>query len=124
MIYIMFSLILIILYIKSFNYTNKIILSDTYEVPKILGINLKNNTERYMSLSRDFKNYNLERFNAVKRKVGYEGCALSHISCVELARSRGYPWVIIIEDDCLLKTDLKYFFNDILHHFFSFIVIS
>jgi glycosyl transferase family 25 len=45
----------------------------------------------------------LERVEAVERKPGYIGCTLSHMKCLELALERGYDWVLILEDDCLLK---------------------
>jgi len=40
-----------------------------------------------------------QRFPAVKMQAGNIGCALSHIKCVELAKSHDWPQVFICEDD-------------------------
>jgi GR25 family glycosyltransferase involved in LPS biosynthesis len=63
-----------------------------------------------------------ERFNAVKVANGRVGCALSHIKCLELAKERGYPHVLICEDDTtflqpdLFKMQLKAFFEHQQEH--------
>lgn len=75
--------------------------------PPTLVINLNKDTERMKTLREDFKFAGwpvpLERVEAVERKPGYIGCTLSHMKCMELALERGYDWVLILEDDCLLK---------------------
>jgi GR25 family glycosyltransferase involved in LPS biosynthesis len=42
---------------------------------------------------------NPERFPAIKMTAGNVGCALSHIRCIEMAKARGWPQVLICEDD-------------------------
>jgi GR25 family glycosyltransferase involved in LPS biosynthesis len=55
---------------------------------------------------------------AIRTKVGAIGCTLSHIKCLELAKSRGYEQVFICEDDIMflepnvLKDSLQKFANN------------
>lgn len=44
-------------------------------------------------------NLNIERFPAVARSPGALGCSYSHRNVVALAKERGYPYVMIFEDD-------------------------
>lgn len=41
----------------------------------------------------------MERFAAIAHSEGLVGCALSHIACLTMAKERGYPEVMIFEDD-------------------------
>lgn len=41
----------------------------------------------------------LERFPAIQTTAGNVGCTMSHIKCLELAKSRGYEQIFICEDD-------------------------
>jgi len=43
--------------------------------------------------------YHAERVDAVKLANGAIGCSLSHIKCIELAKSRNWEYVFICEDD-------------------------
>ncbi len=40
-----------------------------------------------------------ERINAIKMENGALGCAMSHIQCLKLAKSRNLPHIFICEDD-------------------------
>lgn len=40
-----------------------------------------------------------ERFEAIEREHGFIGCCHSHLEVLKLARERGYPNVLIFEDD-------------------------
>jgi glycosyl transferase family 25 len=99
-------IIVILIIIALFNYgmnTESTVMS----FPPTLVINMNKDTERLKTLREDFKFAGwpvpLERVEAVERKPGYIGCALSHMKCMELALERNYDWVLILEDDCLLK---------------------
>lgn len=56
-----------------------------------------------------------ERVCAIKMNDGAVGCTMSHIKCLELAKTRGWPYVFICEDDILflnpkvLKENLQKF---------------
>lgn len=44
-------------------------------------------------------NLSVERFPAVERNPGGLGCSYSHYNLIKLAKERGYPSVVIFEDD-------------------------
>jgi GR25 family glycosyltransferase involved in LPS biosynthesis len=45
-----------------------------------------------------------ERVSAVKYSPGWKGCSASHLKCITIAKERKYPWVLILEDDCVLTS--------------------
>jgi len=67
-----------------------------------LYINLEHRIDRNERVLKEFEKLGIqtyERFPAIKTTNGSIGCTLSHIKCVELAKSRGYEHVFICEDD-------------------------
>ena len=68
-----------------------------------LYINLEHRTDRLEHVKEELDkigiNGSAQRFSAVKMAAGNVGCTLSHIRCIELAKSRGWPHVFICEDD-------------------------
>jgi len=85
-----------------------------------LFINLEHRTDRLQHALDEFKKLgiNSERVNAVKMKNGAIGCTMSHIKCIELAKSRDWEQVFICEDDItflepeLLKKNIELFHNN------------
>jgi len=85
-----------------------------------LFINLEHRTDRLEHAVSEFKKMgiNAERVNAVKMQNGAIGCTLSHIKCIELAKSRNWDQVFICEDDItflnpeLLKQNIEMFYNN------------
>jgi hypothetical protein len=85
-----------------------------------LFINLNNRTDRLDHVTKQLASIGVvgERFNAVKTAVGAIGCTLSHIRCLELAKSRDYEEVFICEDDITFldidtfKSSLELFANN------------
>lgn len=68
----------------------------------VLYINLEHREDRKAHVLDQLSKFgvvNPERFSAVKTANGAVGCGLSHIKCLELAKSRGWETVCIIEDD-------------------------
>jgi hypothetical protein len=55
-----------------------------------------------------------ERVSAVKFSPGWKGCSFSHLKSIKLAKSRNYPWVLIIEDDCIITKSAVEQFNLLL----------
>ena len=110
-------IIIILIIIILFNYDTNIDLTPM-SFPPTLVINLKKDKDRMKSLEEDFKFAGwpvpLERVEAVQKKPGYIGCAMSHMKCMELALERNYDWVLILEDDCLLKPKAKERFTALL----------
>ena len=85
-----------------------------------LFINLDHRTDRLEHVLNEFKkmDINAERVNAIKMKNGAIGCTLSHIKCIELAKTRGWEQVFICEDDItflnpeLLKKNIESFYEN------------
>ena len=71
------------------------------EIKNILYINLEKRKDRREHVEKQLSSIGLsgERFNAVQLKNGRVGCSMSHLKCVELAKSRNWDHVMIIEDD-------------------------
>lgn len=74
------------------------------EFPPTLIINLDERKDRWDGLQLSFKDWpvSLERISAVKASPGWKGCYLSHKKCIQVAKERNYPWVLILEDDSRL----------------------
>ncbi|NBR15572.1 MAG: glycosyltransferase family 25 protein [Crocinitomicaceae bacterium] len=71
-------------------------------------INLDERTDRWEQIQKEWKGYfNLTRVSAVRETPGWKGCSLSHIKIIEEAKSRGDPYVLIWEDDCIPRKHPK-----------------
>jgi GR25 family glycosyltransferase involved in LPS biosynthesis len=66
----------------------------------IYVINLEERKDRWEEIQKNFKNFNLIRVEAIKRKNGARGCFLSHIKCLKIAKEKNLKNIIVIEDDC------------------------
>lgn len=86
------------------------------EFPPILVINLDNRTDKWEQIQKDFQDWpvKLERVSAIKDDTGWKGCYLSHLKCVKIAKERNYPWVLYLEDDCMLTPGAKQRFTNLL----------
>jgi hypothetical protein len=86
------------------------------DIPPILVINLEERKDRWVSIQNAFQDWHvpLERVEAVRMKPGWKGCTLSHKKCIQIAKDRKYPWVLILEDDCLPEPDCRQRFQALL----------
>ena len=86
------------------------------ENPPILYINLDKRKDRRDNILKEFSNWYTipERVPAVEYNPGWKGCSASHIKCIKIAIERDYPWVLIIEDDCVLTSDALKQFTSLL----------
>ena len=86
--------------------------------PPTLYINLNKRKDRKKEIINHFTAEGwpvpLERVEAIAKKPGYIGCFLSHMKCIEIAIQRDYDWVLILEDDCVLKPGAKENFTKVL----------
>lgn len=74
------------------------------EFPPILVINLDNRADRWTEIQKEFVGWPpLERLSAIQDSPGWRGCNKSHVKALEEAKKRGYPWVLVLEDDCMLS---------------------
>ena len=85
-------------------------------IDKIIYINLDSRKDRDLSIRSQLKIYNLkaERLSAsyIENNPS-QGCALSHIRCLEEAIKNNYKNILILEDDFVFNVDPKEFKNKI-----------
>ena len=64
-------------------------------------INLDRRTDRRAEIEGELQCMGIsgERFPAIENPDGAIGCMMSHLKVLELAKERGYPNVLILEDD-------------------------
>ena len=88
----------------------------TIPFPPTLLINLDKRTDRMEEINTEFKDWPVpvERVSAVEHKPGWKGCSASHLKCMRIAKERNYPWVVILEDDCILTPNALRRFQSIL----------
>lgn len=72
-------------------------------VEKVIYINLNERTDRRKAVEKElawlFPDEKVERFAAVRTKMGGIGCGLSHIGVLERAKAAGWANVLVVEDD-------------------------
>jgi len=81
----------------------------------VLYINLDHRTDRQEHVINELKKIGIEngeRLSAIRMKAGNIGCTLSHIRCLELAKSRQWSNVFICEDD-ITFTNPEVFLNSL-----------
>ena len=85
------------------------------EFPPILVINLDDRPERWAEIQKEFENWPpYERLSAVKDSPGWKGCNKSHVKAIEEAKKRKYAWVLVLEDDCMIRHDSLKRFTELL----------
>lgn len=64
-------------------------------------INIDYRTDRKEHVEKELAKIGVtgERLNATKMQYGAVGCSMSHIRCLERAKSENWPYVFICEDD-------------------------
>lgn len=64
-------------------------------------INLDRRPDRRIQIEMELQKMGIaaERFRAISHPVPALGCTMSHLEVLKLAKSRGYPYVAIFEDD-------------------------
>lgn len=72
------------------------------DFPPTMVINLDSRSDRLKEFRTQSWPVPIERISAVQYNPGWKGCFASHYKCVRLAKERNYPWVVIVEDDCML----------------------
>lgn len=70
----------------------------------IYVINLKKRPDRLHRVKKDFAKYNLIIVEAIEDKEGWIGCFKSHIKCIQSAKEKKLPYLIVIEDDCMMAS--------------------
>jgi len=93
-------------------------------VPKIFYINLDKRTDKRCSMETMLDGYDYERISAIEDKRGYIGCVKSHILCLQLAKSRRYKSVIILEDDFMFMSEMNFKNMKIPSYNFDMLLLS
>jgi len=86
------------------------------EFPPTFVINLDKRQDRMNEIKTEFKHWpvSIERISAIKLSPGWKGCFASHLKCIQIAKDRNYPWVVILEDDCILTPNAIHRFHELL----------
>ena len=92
--------------------------------PKIFYINLDKRTDRRIEMETMLDGYDYERVSAIEDKRGYIGCVKSHILCLQLAKSRRYKSVIILEDDFMFMSEMNFKNMKIPSYNFDMLLLS
>ena len=76
---------------------------------KAFVINLDSRKKRFNEMRQTFKPFGIEceRFPAIRHERGALGCTLSHLALIARAKEEGWPWVMVLEDDCDLREVMK-----------------
>jgi glycosyl transferase family 25 len=90
-------------------------------IDKIFYINLESRKDRREQIEGELLKMDLsgERFNAIKHRLAYIGCSLSHLEILKIARERRYKNVLILEDDFEFILDKQTFENNMKEFFES-----
>ena len=87
------------------------------EFPPIMVINLDTRPDRWEEITKAFQSLGwpaLQRISAIRDTLGWKGCLKSHLKCLEIAKEKKFPWVLVLEDDCLPTQPSLTQFNELL----------
>ena len=76
------------------------------DIPEIVCVNLTTRPDRKRRMEALFAGYHFHIFEASPHPDPKKGNRESHLSVIERARDRGYPSVMIVEDDIRVIRDL------------------
>lgn len=68
-------------------------------------LSLPETPDRIDSFFRDYRNYGFEIFNGLRHDLGWIGCGLSYKLIINIAKDKGYKYIIVCEDDVILPKD-------------------
>lgn len=89
--------------------------------PSTMVINLDSRADRIKEINSEFAGWpvKVERISAVKMSPGWKGCSASHLKSLRIAKERAYPWVVILEDDCILTPGARHQFELLLPYLWT-----
>lgn len=100
---ILFVTTILIIYILSKLHLGYVINDNKRVTQYTYYINLEHRKDRKEETITELKNFGIDnpiRFNAIKdEKNGHVGCSKSHLAIIKEARSKNYPYVMVVEDD-------------------------
>jgi len=88
------------------------------KIDRVIYINLDIRPDRRLHIENEIQWANIPinkivRLNAIKNEIGYIGCTLSHIACLEYAIKENLENILILEDDFTFKKNNEYIVNSI-----------
>ena len=85
-------------------------------IEHITYINLDKRGDRRAEIEQQLTeyNFNAERFSAIEMpNLGIYGCGMSHLSVLKDAKSKGYKYILILEDDFVFLVDRATFNHEL-----------
>ena len=78
-------------------------MNNIFDIKNAFYINLLSRPDRKKHVEEQLEKIGIkaERFNAIKLKNGAVGFSMSHLKCLEIARTNNWDHVLIVEDDIL-----------------------
>lgn len=75
----------------------------------VFVINLDDEKEKFEEVKKQLVSYKIKcyRFSAIHHPHGFVGCALSHLALIEHAKKDHWPYVMVLEDDALLRHKME-----------------
>jgi len=78
-------------------------LNSISDIKHCFYINLESRPDRKNHVEKQLKNIGIfnicSRFNGIKLTNGAIGCSMCHLKCIEIAKKKEWPHVLILEDD-------------------------
>lgn len=77
---------------------------------KAFVINLDSRKKQFKETQQAFAPFGIkcERSRAIRHERGALGCTLSHLELIAHAKEKGWPWVMVLEDDAMPREAMKY----------------
>jgi len=86
--------------------------------PETFVINSDHRMDRWSEMIGRCKTcgLNVTRVPVIIDNPGWRGCGRSHISCIEIAKAKGLPWILIMEDDAIFTVESIARFRSLLSY--------
>ena len=75
-------------------------------------IHLNHDKKRKEKIIKQFSDYfNLNFIEGIIDENPKKGCFLSHLKCIQIAKEKKLDYIIVLEDDCIIKNDDENWFT-------------
>ncbi|AWN40184.1 glycosyltransferase family 25 protein [Methylobacterium durans] len=75
--------------------------------PVVFVINMDQRLDRWSAIQAECLTVGItpNRVSAIEYTPGWIGCGYSHLKCIQMAKERRLPWVLILEDDATVTEE-------------------